>query len=173
MHHKMRLQMHTNPAPIVKPNATQSASGHLNVASKSLSDHLSLYQISSRLGLLLLFGLDDVEDSVVGSAIRSVTSRCVAPSGGAPDLGHLGRLWGLDTSDHGEGVLERPADDHGPEAFASKMVVHVLDRVGHVYGIFASAFGAGVLGFVSRLYVHISPQRTPRRDIDLQCTRQV
>jgi hypothetical protein len=32
------------------------------------------------------------------------------------------------------------------------MVVHLLDRVGHVQGVFARALGAGVLGFVSWLY---------------------
>lgn len=132
--------MHTNPAPVdmkEKHNTAQSTSRHLDVASKSLSHHLSLHQLSASLGLSLLLGFDDVDDTIVGSAVCAVAGGCVAPSGGALDLGHLWWLWGFDTTDHREGVLERPADDHRPEAFGGEVVVHLLDGVGHVQGVFA------------------------------------
>lgn len=148
----MRLENACSPCAGRQCDTTQSTSRHLDVVRKPLSHHLSLHQISTSLGLSLLLGLDDVDNTLVGSAVRTVTSRSVAPSSGALDLGHLWWLWGLDASDHGEGVLKRPADDHGPEAFGSEMVVHLLDRVGHVQGVFARALGAGVLGFVSWLY---------------------
>jgi hypothetical protein len=126
-------------------NTTQLTSRHLDIVRKSLSHHLSLDQLSASLGLSLLLGLDDVDNTFEGRAVRAVTSGSVAPGGGALDLRHLWGLWGLDTSDHGEWVLERPADDHGPETFGCEVVVHVFDGVGHVQGVFAGAFGAGVL----------------------------
>ena len=149
--------MHATLAPPVemkekKHNTTQLTSRHLDVVRKSLSDHFSLHQLSASLGLSLLFSLDDVDNTLVGSAVGTVTSGSVAPSSGALDLGHLRWLWRLDTSDHREGVLKRPADDHRPETFSGEVVVHFLDRVGHVQGVFARALGAGVLGFVSWLY---------------------
>jgi hypothetical protein len=124
------------------PNLT---SRHLNVSRKTLSHHLSLHQVSPRFRLPLLFGLDDVDDSVVWRATRSVARGSVAPRSRALDLGRFGWLRRLHATDHGEGVLERPADDHGPEALAGQVVVHVFYCVGHVQGVLASAFGAGVL----------------------------
>jgi hypothetical protein len=128
----------------VKPDI-QSTSRHLDVRRKTLPHHLSLHQVSPGFRLSLLFSLDDVDDSVVGRAIRRVACGRVAPSGCALDLGRFGWLRRLHATDHGEWVLERPADDHGPEAFAGQMVVHVFYCVGHVQGVLASAFGAGVL----------------------------
>ena len=169
----MRLEMHVYSAPMkMKDNTAQSTSRHLNVVRKALSHHLSLDQLSSRLGLSLLLGLDDVDDTIVGSAARSMAGGCVAPSGGALDLGHLWWLWGFDTTDHREGVLERPADDHRPEAFGGEVVVHLLDGVGHVQRVFARAFGAGVLGDVSWPYTDDS-RREHFMILDLQCTRRV
>lgn len=151
----MRLGNACSPCARKQCDTSQSTSRHLDVVRKSLSHHLSLHQISASLGLSLLFSLDDVDDTFVGSAARTMTSRSVAPSRGALDLGHLWWLWGLDTSDHWEGVLERPADDHRPEAFSGEVIVHLLDRVGHVQGVFARTLGAGVLGFVSWLCTHM------------------
>lgn len=140
----MRLEMPCIQATLAPPLETkekaqhnQLTSRHLDIVRKSFSDHLGLHQISSGLSLSLFLGLDDVDDAIVGRAVRTVTSGSVAPGGGALDLGHLWGFWGLDTSDHGERVLERPADDHGPEALSGEMIVHFLDRVGHVQRVFA------------------------------------
>lgn len=124
---------------------TQSTSRHLDVLGETLSQHLSLHQVSPGLRLSLLFGVDDVDDSVVRRATRSVARRSVAPSGRALDLGRFWWLGRLHATNHGEWVLKRPADDHGPEALAGQVIVHVLYCVGHVQGVLASAFGAGVL----------------------------
>jgi hypothetical protein len=134
----------------LKPNLT---SRHLDVFRQALPHHLSLHQVSSRFRLLLLFGLDDVDDPVVGRAVRSVACRSIAPRGRALNLGCFWWLGRLHAADHGEWVLFRPADDHGPEALAGQMVVHVFYCVGHVQGVLASAFGAGVLWDVSILLI--------------------
>ena len=144
--------MQCNPTPARqckntknKEHSTRLTSRHLDISRKTLPHHLSFHQVSSGFRLSLLFGLDDVDDSVVGRAVRRVACRSVAPSGCALDLGRFWWLRRLHATDHGEWVLERPADDHGSEAFAGQVVVHVFYCVGHVQGVFASAFGAGVL----------------------------